>query len=469
MSPTSSRVRFAPAPSGYLHVGSARSALFNWLFAKKTNGVFVLRIEDTNAELAKPEFYDAITEPLKWLGLQWDEGPLYQSHRSEKYLKAIEDLLKKGFAYCCDCSRESIEARNKVNGFKGGYDGYCRNRGVQDGPNVSIRFKTPKNQFVKIRDSIRGQVTFDTNELEDFIIRRSNGTPVFLVANAVDDADMGITHVIRGEDLLNTTPKVMLMWEALDYGQPPEYAHLPLLVGEDKKKLSKRKHSVALGEFKTMGILPESMVNYLALLGWGPNDDKEIRPIEEIVTLFSLKDINKAPAYFDMKKLLHINSEYIRALSPEAFVDIVNEYFQFTEWQPTNFDLRVLSDLSSPIQERIEKLADIMNLVDWLFNEEPAIETNPKEIKKISKSMSADKVTDVLDLAIEQLGKCDWNEEVIGETINGIGQLLETKSQVPIRVAVTGRRIGLPLFKPMEILGRQKVVTRLQKARADLG
>ncbi|GIS55728.1 MAG: hypothetical protein Ct9H90mP30_4130 [Actinomycetota bacterium] len=195
---------------------------------------------------------------------------------------------------------------------------------------------------------------------------------------------MGITHVIRGEDLLNTTPKVMLMWEALDYGQPPEYAHLPLLGGEDKKKLSKRKHSVALGEFKTMGILPESMVNYLALLGWGPNDDKEIRPIEEIVTLFSLKDINKAPAYFDMKKLLHINSEYIRALSPEAFVDIVNEYFQFTEWQPTNFDLRVLSDLSSPIQERIEKLADIMNLVDWLFNEEPATETNPKEIKKIS-------------------------------------------------------------------------------------
>ncbi len=205
------------------------------------------------------------------------------------------------------------------------------------------------------------------------------------------------------------------------------------------------------------------------MLGWGPNDDKEIRPIEEIATLFSLKDINKAPAYFDMKKLLHINSEYIRALSPEAFVDIVNEFFQLTDWQPTNFDLRVLSDLSSPIQERIDKLSDIVNLVDWLFNEEPATETNPKEIKKISKSMSADKVTDVLDLAIEQLGKCDWNEEVIGETINGIGQLLETKSQVPIRVAVTGRRIGLPLFKPMEILGRQKVVTRLQKARADLG
>ena len=280
---------------------------------------------------------------------------------------------------------------------------------------------------------------------------------------------MGITHVIRGEDLLNTTPKVMLMWEALDYGHPPEYAHLPLLVGEDKKKLSKRKHSVALGEFQTMGILPEAMVNYLALLGWGPNDDKEIRPVEEIAALFSLKDINKAPAYFDMKKLLHINAEYIRALSPEAFSEIATQYFQLTGWQPVNLDLHVLSDLSSLIQERIEKLADIVKLVDWLFNEEPAVETDPKEIKKISKSMSADKVADVLDLAIEQLEKCHWNEEVIGETINGIGHSLETKSQVPIRVAVTGRRIGLPLFKPMEMLGRQKVVTRLQKARADLG
>ena len=433
------------------------------------NGVFVLRIEDTNAELAKPEFYDAITEPLKWLGLQWDEGPFYQSQRSEKYLDAIGELLKKGYAYCCDCSRESIESRNKVNGFKGGYDGYCRDREIQDGPNVTIRFKTPKNQLVKIRDSIRGDVIFDTNELEDFIIRRSNGTPVFLVANAVDDADMGITHVIRGEDLLNTTPKVILMWEALDYGQPPEYAHLPLLVGEDKKKLSKRKHSVALGEFRTMGILPESMVNYLSLLGWGPGDDKEIRPVEEIAALFSLEDINKAPAYFDMKKLLHINAEYIRALSHEAFTEIATEYFQLIDWQPKNLDLHVLSELSWPIQERIEKLADIVNLVDWLFNDEPATETDTKEIKKISKSMSADKVTDVLDLAIDQLGKCDWNEEVIGETINGIGQVLETKSQVPIRVAVTGRRIGLPLFKPMEILGRQKVITRLQKARAELG
>jgi glutamyl-tRNA synthetase len=433
------------------------------------DGTLILRIEDTNTELAKPEFYDAITEPLKWLGLKWDEGPFYQSQRVEKYLNAIKRLLDESLAYCCDCSRESIEARNKTKGFKGGYDGHCRDREIRDGPNVTIRFKTPKNQTVEIKDSIRGNVTFDTNELEDFIIRRSNGTPVFLVANTVDDADMQITHVIRGEDLLNTTPKILLMWEALGYGPSPQYAHLPLLVGEDKKKLSKRKHSVALGEFKTMGILPESMVNYLALLGWGPNDDKEIRPIEEIISLFSLEDINKALAYFDMKKLYHINAEYIRALPPEMFVSTVIEYFQLIKWEPAYLTPKVLHDLASSIQERIEKLADVPKLVDWLFDDEFPAETDEKEIKKITKAMSLDKVTDVLDLAVEELEKCTWNETTIGETINGIGHTLETKSQVPIRIAVTGRRVGLPLFKPMEILGRQKVLERLREARAGLG
>ena len=287
MSASTTRVRFAPAPSGYLHVGSARSALFNWIYAKKTNGVFILRIEDTNAELAKPEFYDAITEPLRWLGLEWNEGPHYQSRRTKKYQAAIQQLLETGFAYRCDCSREDIDARNKASGFKGGYDGHCRNRELKDGPNVTIRFKTPKERHVEIKDAIRGKVIFNTNELEDFIIRRSNGTPVFLVANAVDDADMGITHVIRGEDLLNTTPKVKLLWEALGYGDSTQYANLPILVGEDKKKLSKRKNSVALGEFKEMGILPESMINYLALLGWGPPDGVEIRSLSEIVKIFN--------------------------------------------------------------------------------------------------------------------------------------------------------------------------------------
>ena len=468
MSTSTTRVRFAPAPSGYLHVGSARSALFNWIYAKKTNGEFILRIEDTNAELAKPEFYDAITEPLRWLGLEWNEGPYYQSRRTEKYQAAIQQLLETGFAYRCDCSKEDIDARNRASGFKGGYDGHCRTRELKDGPNVTIRFKTPKERHIEIKDAIRGKVVFNTNELEDFIIRRSNGTPVFLVANTVDDADMGITHVIRGEDLLNTTPKVKLLWEALGYGDSPQYAHLPLLVGEDKKKLSKRKHSVALGEFKEIGILPEAMINYLSLLGWGPDDDKEIRPIEEITDLFTLDGINKAPAYFDLKKLFHINAEYIRALSPEKFVDTALAYFELISWKPINFDPQVLHDLATHIQERIEKLADIANLIEWLFKEELPTETSEKEIKKITKAMSAERVDDVLDLAIKQLAECVWDEGTIAEVVNGIGQTLETKSQVPIRIAVTGKRVGLPLFKPMEILGRQSVLTRLRDARANL-
>jgi glutamyl-tRNA synthetase len=211
------------------------------------------------------------------------------------------------------------------------------------------------------------------------------------------------------------------------------------------------------------------MVNYLALLGWGPNDDKEIRPIEEIVALFSLEDINKAPAYFDMKKLYHINAENIRALPPETFAGIVIDYFDLIKWHPASLANEVLCDLASSIQERIEKLADVPKLVDWLFDDELPGETDEKEIRKIAKAMSVDKVTDVLDLAVDELEKCTWNETTIAEIINGIGHKLETKSQVPIRIAVTGRRVGLPLFKPMEILGRQKVLERLRKARAGVG
>ncbi|KIE49325.1 MAG: glutamyl-tRNA synthetase, partial [marine actinobacterium MedAcidi-G2A] len=217
------RVRFAPAPSGYLHVGSARSALFNWLFAKHLNGTFILRIEDTNVDLAKPEFYEAITRPLEWLGLLWDEGPYYQSQRTEKYIEAVNSLLDSGHAYCCVCSREDIDSRNKETGFRGGYDGHCRNRQIKDGPGVTVRFRTPDSGTIVVTDLIRGKVEFHNSELEDFVIRRSNGSPVFLVANAVDDADMRISHVIRGEDLLNTTPKVILLWEALGYGMPPQY------------------------------------------------------------------------------------------------------------------------------------------------------------------------------------------------------------------------------------------------------
>ena len=464
----SPRVRFAPAPSGYLHVGSARSALFNWLFAKRFNGTFILRIEDTNADLAKPEFYEAITTPLEWLGLRWDEGPYYQSQRTEKYIEAVTNLVDSKLAYCCECTREAIDERNKETGFRGGYDGYCRDHEVQDGPGITIRFKTPKTGIVEIDDLIRGKVQFQNSELEDFVIRRGNGTPVFLVANAVDDADMRITHVIRGEDLLNTTPKVILLWEALGFGAPPKYAHLPLLVGDDRKKLSKRRHSVALSDFQSQGILPEAMTNYLALLGWGPPDEKEIRPIDEIVDLFDLGSVNKSPAFFDEKKLRHINGEYLRALPSEDFAALANNHFEKIGWQPENLNLKALINLAPDLQERTEILTDLKPLVDWIFEEKIPEEKNGKEIKKIDKAMRSEKVVEVLDLVIEQLQTCSWDEKSIGEVISGVGESLSARSQVPVRIAVTGRRVGLPLYKPMAIVDRSLIIKRLTDTRSKL-
>ena len=461
-------MRFAPAPSGYLHVGSARSALFNWLFAKNSGGTFILRIEDTNAELAAPEYYDAITEPLKWLGLEWDEGPYFQSEREALYLNAIDMLLQSGNAYFCDCSREQIDQRNKQTGFQGGYDGYCRDRNLDETPEASVRFRTPDQGSIQVTDLIRGEVKFDNAELEDFVIRRANGTPVFLVANAVDDADMDITHVIRGEDLLNTTPKVLLLWDALDYGVPPIYAHLPLLVGDDRKKLSKRRHSVALGEFKDEGILPEAMVNYLALLGWGPSDEKEIRPIEEIVTLFSLESVNKAPAFFDIKKLTHINSHYIAAMGTEVFVDEVSRYINKIGWEPPHFDMTILEILAPFLQQRATRISDVVPLLDWVFEDELPQETDEKELNKMAKAMGAEVVPDILEEAIGRLQDCQWDAETLSKEIREVGDALNAKSQVPVRIAVTGRRTGLPLFEPMAYLSRELVLRRLQTARSNL-
>ena len=461
-------MRFAPAPSGYLHVGSARSALFNWLFAKQSGGTFILRIEDTNAELATPEFYDAITEPLKWLGLDWDEGPYFQSERNALYLSAIDDLLQSGKAYLCDCSREQIEQRNKESGFQGGYDGYCRDRNLDETPKASVRFRTPDEGTVKVNDLIRGNVQFENAELEDFVIRRANGTPVFLVANAVDDADMNISHVIRGEDLLNTTPKVLLLWEALHYGDPPAYAHLPLLVGEDRKKLSKRRQSVSLGDFKDDGILPEAMVNYLALLGWGPSDEKEIRPIEEIANLFSLEGVNKAPAFFDIKKLEHINSHYIGAMPVGTFAGEVSKYIEKIGWSPPHYDKSVLESLSPYLQQRTTRIRDVIPLLDWIFEDEIPQETDEKEIAKIAKAMGSELVPEILEETIKRLQKCQWDAETLSAEIREVGDTLNAKSQVPVRIAVTGRRTGLPLFEPMACLNRQLVLERLQRARSNL-
>src|SRR5262249_4311748 len=284
------------------------SALCNWLFANANDATFVLRIEDTDAERNRPELTDNILEMLEWLGLGWDGEPIHQSDRFDEYAAAADRLIELGVAYWCDCTTEQVQSRNKAAREKGlggkpGYDGFCRDRGLSSGPGRALRFRVPDEGVTGWDDLIRGKVAFENEDIEDFVVVRSNGNPTFFLANVVDDHAMEIAHVIRGEDHVNGTPKYLLLRAALGFGAPPVFAHLPLLVNAQRKKLSKRRDDVSMANYKERGFLPEAMRNYLSLLGWGPPDGIEVRPIEETVGLFRLEDVNPSPAFFDLKKL----------------------------------------------------------------------------------------------------------------------------------------------------------------------
>lgn len=446
------RVRFSPAPTGYLHVGGARSALFNWLYARKTGGVFVLRIEDTDADRSRPELIDAIHNSLQWLGVDWDEE-YHQSDRLDSYREVAESFLAKGLAYRCDCSQDAVKARV---GENAGYDGHCRDRNVEAGEGVVVRFRTPDSGVTGWDDLVRGRVEFENATLEDFVIVRSSGVPMFHVANAYDDLDMGITHVVRGEDLVNTTPRVLLLRAAMGSTEQPLYAHLPLIVNEQRKKLSKRRDDVAVGDYADRGYLPEAMRNYLLTLGWGPKDDIEIRPITELIEQFDLADINKAPAFFDIKKLDHFNGEYIRMLDADAFIEQSLPYAGAV-------DEALYRTLAPWIQERVKRYDEIPQLIEWVVG--PAPEPVEKDWRKV---MAKDHVPKVLDLVIERLETAEWTPDNLTEVVLGVGEELEVKSQLPVRMAITGRRSGLPLFEPMAELDRNEVLGRLRLARTKL-
>jgi glutamyl-tRNA synthetase len=446
------RVRFSPAPTGFLHVGGARSALFNWLYARNRGGVFVLRIEDTDADRSRPEMIDAIHDSLRWLGVDWDEE-YHQSDRFEQYRQVADRFLEDGLAFRCDCSQADVKARV---GENAGYDGYCRDRNVQPGDGVVVRFRTPDSGITAWDDLVRGRVEFENSTLEDFVIVRSSGVPMFHLANAYDDLDMGITHVVRGEDLVNTTPRVLLMRAALGATDQPVYAHLPLIVNEQRKKLSKRRDDVAVGDYADRGYLSAAMRNYLLTLGWGPKDDVEIRPIGELIEQFDLADINKAPAFFDSKKLDHFNGEYIRMLDLDAFIE---QSFPFAG----EVDPELYRILAPWVQERIKRYDEIPPLIEWVVG--PAPEPEDKDWRKV---MAKDHVPQVLDVVIERLESAEWTSETLTAVVLGVGEELEVKSQLPVRMALTGRRSGLPLFEPMAELDRNEVLWRLRKARGRL-
>ncbi len=449
------RVRIAPSPTGFFHVGTGRTALFNWLYARQQGGTFVLRIEDTDTVRNRPEHIDGIMRALQWLGLDWDEGPYFQSQRGGLYADAIDRLLASGAAYACDCTADEVAKRaHQPGGKTAGYDGFCRDRHLDPLPGRLVRFRTPDDGQTSFDDLIRGTVTVDNDKIEDFGIRKSNGDPLFLLANVVDDAEMTITHVIRGEDHVSNTSKYVLLWEALGYGPRPVFAHLPLLYNDARKKLSKRRDKVAVEDYRDEGYLPEAMRNYLALLGWSPGDDREILTLDEMIAEFRLEDVKSAGAIFDERKLQAVNAEYLRALPVADLVERAQAWL-LARWEP----------LAPQVQERARTLAEVYRMTDFLYL--PNVVIDPEEWDRSVRKNPAFAAV-LTAAAARYAGLEDWNAASIHEATIAAGQDAGVaqlgKAQAPIRLAVTGRPIGPPLWESLEVLGMDRTLARIAVA-----
>jgi glutamyl-tRNA synthetase len=461
----SPRFRFAPSPTGFFHVGGARTALYNWALAKRLGGTFVLRIEDTDEARNKPEWTQGIIDALAWIGVKRDdptfEGPYFQSEYADAHVAAAHRLFAEGRAYYCDLTSEQIQERSKQNS-KPGYDGYSRDRGLEPGPGRVLRFRVPEGTTV-VEDLVRGRVEFANDTIEDFVLLRGNGSPMFLLANVVDDVSMRVSHVVRAEEHLPNTPKQQMLWEALGH-RPPVWAHVPVLVNEQRKKLSKRRDKVALEQFRDEGYLSEAMVNYLMTLGWAPQGDEEIVPWSRIEAEFRLEDVNHSPAFFDLKKLAAFNGEYIRAMSLDRFISACEPFLtEDVPWTSDQFDAEIFRAIAPLAQTRMVTMNEIVALVDFLFLAEPIIDE-----AAWSKTFGGEEAVAMLDDAIVAFGEtADWNADALKTALEaaGIARGLKLgKAQAPVRVAVTGRTVGPPLFEALELLGRDKTMARMRAA-----
>lgn len=457
------RVRFAPAPSGELHVGSAHTALFNWLFARHEGGVFVLRIEDTDPQTARPELIDAIVDALAWLGIDHDEGagvggphgPYRQSERRALHTEALMRLVDEGHVYRCYCTREDILAR----GTKTGYDRYCRTHGL-DGRDpatpYALRFAVPQDEAVVVDDVIMGTVRTEFEALQDLVVARSDGSPTYLLAAAVDDLAMEITHVIRGSDLLPAAATQTLLRRALGAG-PPVWAHIPLVLGPDKAKLSKRHGAVSVQSFRDDGILPEALVNYLALLGWSSPSLEEMLPVERIVAEFTLERVNPSPSVFAHEKLLWMNQEYVKRLPAsdlEARIAALHPDIPGAV-------LRQALDLGL-IQTRVQALGEVRQAMAYLY-ERPA--TDPASAERF---LGTEEAGRTLTEAAARLGSLEpWTVDAIRDVISALVTdlgLHRRRGPQPIRVAISGTHVSLPLYESIFIIGRDETVARLRDA-----
>lgn len=476
------RVRFAPSPTGYLHVGGARTALFNWLFARHLGGVFVLRIEDTDRLRSSEESTGGILSSLRWLGLDWDEGPevggeyepYFQMQRLPFYRAVVEQLLDQEEAYYCHCTQQELGARRKAARTEGrapGYDRRCRyvsrrERAAFEAENrkPAVRFAMPLDGETIVDDLIRGRVRFANEQLDDLVIMKADGIPTYNFAVVVDDILMKISHIIRADEHLANTPRQIRIYEAL--GSPvPRFAHVSMILGEDRTKLSKRHGAASLSDYRDSGYLPEAMFNFLALLGWAHDDKTEIMTRNQIIERFMLEKVSPAPAVFSKDKLDWMNGVYVRTLRPE---DLATSLLPFLEKAGLKTDKETVLRLVPLIQERIKVLADAVDLVDFFFQEEMAYD--PRLL--LGKNMEAAASLDALKRVHEVLDRLPtFDEEVLERTLRDLAKQLELKAGQlfgVIRVAVTGKKVAPPLFGTLSILGKERVLSRISKAEQAL-
>ena len=477
------RVRFAPSPTGDLHVGNIRTALFDWAYARHTGGKLIFRIEDTDRERVTDEYIARAIETLRWLGLQWDEGPevggqygpYLQSQRLDIYTQWAQTFLKNGDAYNCYCSTEELEARREKQrelNQAPGYDGKCRSLSAAEiaefeaqGRKPVIRMRMPDGE-TRFNDLIRGEVVFEHKYVPDFVLMRADGSPLYTLAVAVDDVLMKITHVLRGEDLLSSTPRQIRVYQAMNV-KPEDYplfAHLPFVMGQDNAKLSKRNGEVSIAWYREQGFLPEAICNYLALLGWSPGDDRENISMQELVELFTVERVNSSPARFDMKKLEAINGDKIRALTIDDFLSRALPFLlKDGVISGTENEIEVVKSALPIIQERIARMNEVTAMLKFLFVDQ--VEFEAESAQKISEEPSQHVIAKALEVLV---GLNEWKHDQIEAKLRAaLLDELGLKPRVafgPVRIAVTGSHISPPLFESMELLGKDRSIARLKAA-----
>lgn len=455
------RVRFAPSPTGHLHIGGARTALFNYLFARHEGGIFILRIEDTDIERSTEEYRESILGGMEWLGLDYDEGPVYQSQRMDIYKARIKKLLDSGKAYRCYCTPEELEERRQAAlaaGRKPKYDNRCRERKDHPDKPYTVRIKAPLTGATAYHDICRGTITTDNKELDDLIIARSDGSPTYNLTVVVDDVDMEITHIIRGDDHINNTPRQIILYNALGHAIP-EFAHLPMIHGPDKKKLSKRHGAVSVTEYRERGFLTEAMVNYLARLGWSYGD-QEIFAKGELIKYFDLSQVGKSPSVFDIEKLTWVNSQHMLKYSDAELLKLVTPYLKNRGLDASDTDFATRAVRSE--RERGKTLDELAEISAFYFRDE--VDFDPQATKKWLNDAGKENLRRV-KAELEKIG--DFSEEGIAEVFKrlisetGLNML---KLAQPCRVALTGTTVSPGIYEVMAILGKDNVLRRLERA-----